>query len=329
MTAFASASRFAPKASIAWTKVGRPVGIAETAMEMPSSSTAASGCCRTMPRITTTTTAAQVMMPSTLVSWASSVCSGDLLTSISDSMVAIRPISVSIPVPVTTMVAVPRVSDVFWKSMGVRSPSATSSDSSAAVPFAIGALSPVRAASWVSQLAERRMRPSAGTRSPASSWTMSPGTTSGAGICCTDPSRTTLTIGVCIFARASTALRAFSSCCVAITTLMTTRTDTMIATGVSPMMKLAMETAMSIRFIGSLISPSAMVHRVGGGSESILFSPWVARRRSTSAALRPVSGSTSHAAAASAGVIAYHAGVGPVVAWAVSVILVLLEARGR
>ena len=38
---------------------------------------------------------------------------------------------------------------------------------------------------------------------------MSPGTTSGAGICCTDPSRTTLTIGVCIFARASTALRAW------------------------------------------------------------------------------------------------------------------------
>ena len=42
----------------------------------------------------------------------------------------------------------------------------------------IGALSPVRAASWVSRVAERRIRPSAGTMSPASTAAMSPGTTS-------------------------------------------------------------------------------------------------------------------------------------------------------
>ena len=47
--------------------------------------------------------------------------------------------------------------------------------------MAIGALSPVSAASWASRVADRTIRPSAGTMSPASSWTMSPGTTSVAG----------------------------------------------------------------------------------------------------------------------------------------------------
>ena len=63
--------------------------------------------------------------------------------------------------------------------------------SSMAVPLATGALSPVRAASWVSHVAERIRRPSAGTRSPASTWTMSPGTTSSAGMSTSWPSRTT------------------------------------------------------------------------------------------------------------------------------------------
>ena len=82
---------------------------------------------------------------------------------------------------VTTIAPVPRVTDVFWNSMFVRSPSATSSPGSTAASFAIGALSPVSAASCVSSVAERRMRPSAGTMSPASTCTMSPGTTSTAG----------------------------------------------------------------------------------------------------------------------------------------------------
>ena len=91
------------------------------------------------------------------------------------------------PVAVTTIAPVPRVTDVFWKSMSVRSPSATSSAGSAAASLATGALSPVSAASWVSSVAERMIRPSAGTMSPASTSTMSPGTTSRAGTCTTLP----------------------------------------------------------------------------------------------------------------------------------------------
>lgn len=127
------------------------------------------------------------------------------------NIVAIRPIWVLIPVSVTTIAAVPRVTDVFWKSMFVRSPMLTSPAGSTAASLGTGALSPVSAASWTSTVAERRIRPSAGTRSPASSVTMSPGTTSGASIICKVPSRTTLACGTWRFDKASTLARAFSS----------------------------------------------------------------------------------------------------------------------
>ena len=71
-------------------------------------------------------TAVQAMIPSTFVSESSSLCSGERVRVTEVSIVAIRPISVSMPVAVTTIVAVPRVTEVFWKSMLARSPSATS-----------------------------------------------------------------------------------------------------------------------------------------------------------------------------------------------------------
>ena len=52
--------------------------------------------------------------------------------------------------------------------MFVRSPSATSPPGRTAASLATGALSPVSAASCVSSVAERTIRPSAGTMSPAS-----------------------------------------------------------------------------------------------------------------------------------------------------------------
>ena len=81
-------------------------------------------------------TAAQAMMPSTFVRESSSRCSGDRVRLTEVSIVAIWPISVSMPVAVTTIAAVPRVTEVFWNSMFVRSPSATSS--SARTPRVLG-----------------------------------------------------------------------------------------------------------------------------------------------------------------------------------------------
>ena len=56
----------------------------------------------------------------------------------------------------------PRVTEVFWNSMFVRSPRVTSEEANAMVSLGIGALSPVSAASCASSVADRTIRPSAG-----------------------------------------------------------------------------------------------------------------------------------------------------------------------
>ena len=114
--------------------------------------------------------------------------------------------------PVTTIDAVPLVTEVFWNSMFVRSPSGDVAGRATALSLLTGALSPVSAASWASSVADRTIRPSAGTMSPASSWTRSPGTTSTAGTRTSPPPRTTFACGTCRFDRASTLALAFSSC---------------------------------------------------------------------------------------------------------------------
>ena len=216
-------------------------------------------------------TATQAIAPRTLVRESSSFCSGDLLGATAESMVAIWPIWVPMPVSVTTIAPVPRVTEVFWNSMLVRSPRATSSRSMVEGSLLIGALSPVSAASWVSRVAERISRPSAGTMSPDSRFTMSPGTRSVALTCIRVPSRTTLACGVVIFARASTLARAFISCWVPITTLSTTRNATIMAVDHSWISMLTPVTAISIRFIESLSWTRATAHTDGEGSAAITF----------------------------------------------------------
>ena len=250
-----------------------------------------------------TATAPQAMMPSTLVRVSSSRCSGDRVRVTEVSIVAIWPIWVSIPVAVTTTVAVPRVTEVFWNSMLVRSPSATS-EASTPASLAIGALSPVSAASCASRVAERTIRPSAGTMSPASSWTMSPGTTSVAGTRATPPSRTTRACTTCILDRASTLARAVSSCRVPRPMLSTTSRATSTPVDTSPMRRLTTTTATSIRFIGSRSSPAAIAPAEGGFSAVIALGPWEASRAAASVALRPDPASEPAAASTTSTVFA-------------------------
>ena len=112
--ALASASCFAPNDSRPDTNAGRPVGIAEIAIAVPSRNSS----CASMPRASPTTkmnaTAVQAMIPSTRVRESSSFCSGDRVRVTDVSIVAIWPIWVCIPVAVTTIDAVPRVTEVFW-----------------------------------------------------------------------------------------------------------------------------------------------------------------------------------------------------------------------
>ncbi len=177
------------------------------------------------------------------------------------------------PVAVTTIVAVPRVTDVFWKSMFERSPSATSGDGSTAASFATGALSPVRAASCVSHVAERTSRPSAGTMSPASSCTMSPGTRSTAGISVTSPSRRAFACGTWSLDSASTLALALSSCRVPRMTFKRISNATITPVETSPIRKLTTVTATSMMFIGFMNCPAAIAHVDGGSSAVISFGP--------------------------------------------------------
>ena len=194
-TALSAASRCAPDDSISWTNVGSPVGIAEIAVDTHSSASVLPSSPRMIPTMAMTATAAQARMPKSLVRLSSSRCSGDFVRLVAVTIVAMWPICVDWPVATTTMVAEPRVTWVFWKTRFVRSPSAVSPSGSVVASLAIGALSPVSEASWTSSDADVMMRASAGTRSPASINTRSPGTSPVESISSMLPARRTRALG--------------------------------------------------------------------------------------------------------------------------------------
>ena len=287
-TARASASCLAPSESRPDTNAGMPVGMAEIAIAVPSSTRSSKSRPRIRPTTTMKATALHAMTPRTFVSESSSFCSGDRTRDTDVSIVAIRPISVSMPVAVTTIAPVPRVTEVFWNSMSVRSPSATSAAGSAAASLATGALSPVSAASWVSSVAERMIRPSAGTMSPASTCDdVAHHDVAGRHLARRCPSRRTRLCGTCIFDSASTLALALSSWREPRTTLSRISSATMIPVDTSPMAKLTAVTAMSMMFIGSRSCSSATCQTDGGFSPVISFGPWRDRRAAASVWVSP------------------------------------------
>src|SRR3990172_3222889 len=92
--------------------------------------------------------------------------------------------------------------------MFVRSAGRRSSPASAALPLSTGTDSPVKDASWMRRLTAERIRTSAGTMLPASRRTMSPRTSSRAGMSRTQPSRRTLASGAASFVSAANAFSA-------------------------------------------------------------------------------------------------------------------------
>src|SRR6478672_2621260 len=95
--------------------------------------------------------------------------------------------------------------------MSVRSPSGASVCVTVSALFATGMLSPVSADSATSSVAALSSRPSAGTTSPASIATTSPGTSCSAGTWTSSPPRRTLALTIIIFWSAATAAAAFPS----------------------------------------------------------------------------------------------------------------------
>jgi hypothetical protein len=99
----------------------------------------------------------------------------------------------------------------FMYAMSMRSPSGTLSPGTGSTDFRTGVLSPVRAASSISSVAATNSRPSAGILSPASKETMSPGTSSSAGMSAAAPPRRTCALIRSIFWSAATLSAALPS----------------------------------------------------------------------------------------------------------------------
>jgi hypothetical protein len=171
-----------PIESSAVTTAGRPVGIAATARVTPVTNSVSNESPLISPRMTTIASATPAIAAMIFDRPSSCFCSGVFSVSVLASMLAMWPISVAIPVSVTTSSPRPRVTDVFMYAMQMRSPSGTSSPATGSICLATGRLSPVSAASSISRVAATKTRPSAGIRFPASTRTTSPGTSSSASI---------------------------------------------------------------------------------------------------------------------------------------------------
>ena len=220
------------------TTAGRPVGIAAIARLMPTTNRLSKSCPRASPSATIATSAIAAMTVMITVIRSSCLVSGVLSCSTPLSIPEMRPTSVVMPVAVTTISPRPRVTCEFMYAMSRRSPSGTSSPGTAATPLATGALSPVSPDSSISSAAVTSSRPSAGTLSPASKPTTSPGTSSSAGTICCWPSRRTFAFMTSICRSAATLSAALPSWCSPMSALNTVSasTTTPVVTSPSAMM---------------------------------------------------------------------------------------------
>jgi hypothetical protein len=200
--AFFLAICWAPSARTTESTAGSPSGTAATASETPRSSTETRSALVSMSlvkRMAATTTAATA---TTANASARPIRCTSRRSGVGGSFVRPRrcatlPISVLMPVAVTTARPLPRVTAVALNTMFTRSPRATG-PARRVTSLSTGSLSPVSAASSTVNAAASTSRPSAATLSPSASTRMSPGTMSPAGTRVTAPARTTAAVGAAI-----------------------------------------------------------------------------------------------------------------------------------
>ena len=271
---------------------GSAVGMAATANATALRNSSWSWTLRYSPRTIEIASAMPAMTRIWLVRRSSCLVSGVFSTAVAWSMPLMWPTSVAIPVVVTRIVPAPRVTWQFMNAMSTRSPSAASA-ATASTCLGVGTLSPVRADSSISRVAAVRMRASAGTRSPASMFTMSPGTSSSIGTSASSPSRRTLALTTIMLWRADALASALPSWFIAIQAL--NRVSTMRKTPVKNWPGRKRQTMPATR---STICIGSAYWRVNGCSceaflaSSKAFGPTLARRASASAVVRPRSTST-------------------------------------
>ena len=130
----------------------------------------------------------------------SEVCSGVRFADVLCKRFAILPTSVCMPMSVMTISPRPLVMKLPEKTIFLRSPRAACSEIASMILSELR-LSPVNVLSSIFKPAHSMIRPSAGTTSPASKRTISPGTSSLAGSCTTVPLRRTEAFGADKFFR--------------------------------------------------------------------------------------------------------------------------------
>jgi len=283
---------------------GRPSGTAATASETPSrrTVTASSAVETPLRRATaaiTTTAITTTMMPSDLETAAISRCSGVGSDSVLSRRPAMAPISVSIPVAVTTARPTPCTTPVPLWTMLRRSPRAVSA-ASAAADFSVASDSPVSDASWTFSPVAARIRASAPIASPSASTRTSPITRSADGIVTSRPSRTTVEFAAVIDARAATASSARASSTNPMAALRRTMTAITIASTGTPAAPSTTQAATEMTMATSSRMTSGSRnwarmrrHNGTGGAERSSLGPSRSRRRRASDSVRPWSGSTS------------------------------------
>ena len=269
----ALASVDVPAARTVVTTAGRPVGIAETANATAVRNTTSNGWSRHRPSPTEIASATPAITRIWFVRLLSCLVRGVSSETCPESICEMWPTSVAMPVDVTTKLAAPRVTWVFMNAMSTRSPRPAPSPTTSTC-FGTGALSPVRADSSISRVAARMIRPSAGTRSPASIFTMSPGTRSSIGTCTTSPPRRTLACTTIIFWSAATLASALPSWFTPMNALKTVRRMSTIPVGTWPgRNRHATPATNSTSCIGSLYCRRNARQRGSFGASANLLAP--------------------------------------------------------
>ena len=206
--AFRPASSTLPRERTTWTTVGSASGMADIASATALMNNALHGSPRCRPSANITTIVAPAAPAIHSVRVFICLVSGVSSFAVVSSMWAIWPTCVPLPVPVTIITPLPCVTGVCMNAMLIWSLGPRSSSGSVSATLPAGVLSPVRADSSIcSELAAIR-RPSAGTWSPAVSKTMSPTTSSSAGISASAPPRRTRAVSFIIDLSAFIALSA-------------------------------------------------------------------------------------------------------------------------
>ena len=207
------------------------------------------------------------------------------------------PISVCIPVAVTTACADPYVMEQPENTMFERSPIAASAATTASASFSVGTDSPVSADSSDLSDEDDIRRASAGTKSPASNFIMSPGTRSEAAMIFSVPSLITRACGADMFLSASSAFSALFSCTTPIIALRMTisriRAGSKNSVGSCPVQAITKEIMAAMIRIIIMTSLNWSINLANVDFFFFSFKtlrPYCCRRCCTSASLRPFCG---------------------------------------